>query len=191
MYDNQGECAAMDTSTAPARSLPARLGAAGSRGVNRVSSTPRMAGIAEVIPFLPHPSPQTSASIGAQPRAHGCTVRRGIGHVCHLNGSPRDCGKEVAAMGAARIVTADGLDAFAEYRAEVERAMADHRITPIETARCRTKAAIVEDRLATADNQMRLIRFATGNVRRIRSIEEHCARANVSPIAFDLGPEAA
>jgi hypothetical protein len=35
---------------------------------------------------------------------------------------------------------------------------------------------------------MRLIRFATGDVRSIRDIEEHSARNNITPLVFDFGP---
>ena len=94
-------------------------------------------------------------------------------------------------MGAARTVTGVARSEFEDYRRAVESVMADGLVTHTERQQCRHKAERTDGALTVADNRLRLIRFVTGDVQRVRSIEEHCARNTISPLAFDLGPEAA
>jgi hypothetical protein len=91
-------------------------------------------------------------------------------------------------MGAAKPVTADLRLEFEQYRQRVERAMADRHITDREIRECAEEGDRVDHRIALVDSRMRLIRFATGDVRSIRDIEEHSARNNITPLVFDFGP---
>ena len=92
-------------------------------------------------------------------------------------------------MGATKTVTGVARTAFEQFVRDVQDAIRDAQITPQERALILQGAKRTSDCLAVADNRMRLIRFATGDVRSIRDIEEHSARNNITPLAFDFGPE--
>ena len=92
-------------------------------------------------------------------------------------------------MGATKTITGVARTAFDEFIRDVQAAIRDAQITPEERALILQGAMRTNAALVAADNRMRLIRFATGDVQRVRSIEDHAARNNITPLAFDFGPE--
>lgn len=92
-------------------------------------------------------------------------------------------------MGATKTITGVARAAFDQFCRDVQAVIADDRVTAEERALISRDAGQVAAALAVADNRMRLIRFATGDVRSIRDIEEHSARNNITPLVFDFGVE--
>ena len=94
-------------------------------------------------------------------------------------------------MGAARLVTASALDVYREVRTDLKQAADTGEITPYWAARLWGGFIKLCDAMVFADNRAKVASLALRDVRDVRNIEETCIAAYISPLTFDLGPDAA
>jgi hypothetical protein len=94
-------------------------------------------------------------------------------------------------MGRAEIVTAPALRDFQEYAETVARVLRCGDFSPGSLHLVRVQGDIAGASLEFAHNRVQVADLAMHTVRDARNIEAKCARARISSLVFDLGPDEA
>jgi hypothetical protein len=94
-------------------------------------------------------------------------------------------------MGRAELVTAPALRDFQEYAETVARVLRCGDLSSGSLHLVRVHREIAEASMTFAHNRIQVADLATHTVRDARNIETKCARARISSLVFDLGPDEA
>lgn len=90
-------------------------------------------------------------------------------------------------MGRAKSLTGIACDELRRFRRDVDEVMRDRKVTDLEAARLRRSGQRADSALSFADARVALAALLMVDAQDARNIETKCARANVSPIVFDMG----
>lgn len=94
-------------------------------------------------------------------------------------------------MGRARGHSGIAVIDFMAYVAEVNTSTADGKVTALEAARIRLREGIADASIRFTHARNEVVRIALEDVRDARNIESKCAKARISPLVFDFGPDEA